>query len=850
MDKPCNQRFPFEPGIPAHLLDNFPGGFVVLRVNGSRVIPTYFSDNWCKMMGNTRENLMRVYAEDAMSGVHPDDLERVKAAVTAAIASRTQLNINYRINNGNDEYRWVNNRGSFVDAPDGGLDNYAVYIDITAEMQAKEKEHEAQNKLFTVMEHANIMFWEYDMHTDVCTNGFKSIRDLGMPERMENYPECVIESGFVHPDSAEEFRRVHNELKKGVPFIEFSMKTVDSEGKVAWKKVKYTTFFDAVGNPLYALGTSEDVTEQKFAEDRYRQSEALRQKLYRAAMGSFALNLTKNLCLEGHNSPEGDAFYSRFTTADQILAHGAARSVDEKAAGLFRETFGREALLDTFSKGQTAVSLEHVFVTFRNQQVWAKTTVEMIQNPETSDIEAVIYAVDISGQKEKEVLINGVVGAEFDFITQLSAITGHYSMYTQNNEHLILPVLTGYDYYEKNVEFIRQYVAEDQIEQCIEESRVENMVRRLDSEGDYFTYYLSRNPDGTVGHKRLHIFYSDESTKTICLVRTDITRDYQEQEKKNDALREALALAEHANQAKSSFLSKMSHDIRTPMNAIVGMTELAQQDIDDRERVMESLSVIATSSQHLLTIINDILDMSLIESGNMALSSEHFDLPTELQSVGEIAGVLFDAKGQRFELTQQLSHTQYTGDITHLKRVLLNLLNNAAKYTAEGGRIGLNVEEQASANPRISLMRFSVTDSGRGIPADKLDSIFEPFARIDETAPSEGTGLGLAIVKGIVEARGGTIRVESTPGVGSTFTVTMPLEISEERAVQTSGAASPDVPQTADLSGMRILLVEDHPVNAKVAQRMLENAARQWTRRRTALWGVRCSPPALRGSTI
>ena len=811
-----------EPRFPSHLLDNFPGGFVVLRVVGDNMRPVYLSDNWCEMMGDTRENLMSLYAQDAMNGVHPDDVERVKADVATAMRDRSLVNCNYRIKNGKGEYRWVNNRGSFVDAPDGTLDHYAVYIDIAAEMEAKQKQQEAQDKLMAVMEHANIMFWEYDVNTDVCSNGFKSVRDLGMPEIMENYPECIIESGFVHPDSADEFRAVHRQLKEGAPYLEIAMKIVEEEGKVAWKRVKYTTFFASDGSPLFALGTSEDITEQKFAEDRYRQSEKLRQTLHREACGYYLLNLTTNECVEGSNRGPIASFCAGECTADEVLEQGAERSVDEEAGRLFLERFSRASLLEAFSQGQSSLSLEHVFITSDQRRVWSKTTVEMIQNPETSDIEAVIYAADISEQKAIEVLVNGVVGAEFDFITQFDATTGHYNMYTQNSENLILPVLTGDDFSEKNVEFIKQYVVEDQIEQCIEESRVDKMLERLDSEGDYFTYYLSRNPDGSIGHKKLHIFYSDESAKMVCLVRTDITRDYQEQEKKNEALREALSLAERASQAKGNFLSKMSHDIRTPMNAIMGMTELAKRDINDKEQVLENLSIIENASQHLLRIINDILDMSLIESGNLTFANEPFNFDEELFALHEMANVLFDEKKQHFDLAVDLVHADYRGDAVRIRRILLNLLNNAAKFTGENGFIRLTVEERQTENPRVSMVRFSVSDTGCGIPADKIENVFEPFTRLEETSRNEGTGLGLSIVKSMVEARGGTVRVESTVGAGSTFIVTLPLEI-DERHLDCSGEANAvDAIETVGFSGKRVLLVEDHPVNAKVARKMLE----------------------------
>lgn len=823
MDQEAKKGPQQPPELPTNFVEKFPGGFVVFRVEGKRLSPLYLSDNWCKMMGNTRERLMDLYAENALNSVHPEDLPWLSQRVEKAVENRLPMNLNYRVNNGNGEYRWVNQRGSFVTTADGNANYYAVYLDITPEMEARQKQQEARQELMAVMDHTNIMFWEYDIRKGSCINGFKSIRDLNMPPVMENYPECVIESGFIHAEYAQEFRMAHQKLKEGVPHLEISIKVNEPGGGIAWKKVKYTTFFGKDGKPLRALGTSEDITEQKYAEERYRQSEKFRQSLYEKALGSFKMNLTQNRFMTGDRVLSRIADSKKYQTADSVLEYAAGRCIDQQAEEKFRAVFSRKALLEAFENGQNSVSLEHIFVTGQNKQIWGKTTVEMIRNPENSDVEAIIYAMDITQQKNKEILINGVVSAEFDFITQINAATGYYTMYTQNREGLELPALTGEDFYQKNVEFIYRYVAEDEIERCIEESKIENMVARLDREGDYFTYYRSRNPDGSIGHKKLHIFYSDQKTKMICLVRTDITRDYQEREKKNEALEEALTLAEHSNQAKSSFLSRMSHDIRTPMNAIMGMTELAKQEIDHPDKVMESLTVIEQASQHLLNIINDILDMSLIESGNTGEIKEPFDLAAQIVSIQEIMAILLAEKKQSFQLTQSLHHKHYMGDAVRLKRVLLNLLNNASKFTAEGGAIKLEIEEKASTNPHISLVKFSVEDNGCGIPEDKLETIFTPFSRLENSMQSEGTGLGLSIVKGIIEAKGGTIHVKSKVGSGSVFTVILPLEIDESYSAEKEECPTQAAPKANELSGMHILLVEDHPINAKVAKRMLES---------------------------
>ncbi len=804
-----------------NVLNNIPGGIVELKQENNVLIPTYISDGWCAMMGDTKENLMKLYQENSLIGVHPDDLDRVAKRMELALQTGTLYNQSYRLRNMKGEYHWVNNRGSFSKDSNGTSIYSAVYIDITAEMKAKEQQKETEAKLFTAMEHANLMYWEYDIATDLCINGFKSIRDLGMPEYMPNYPECAIESGFIHPDSATAFRLLHQKLKAGIPSVELDIKVCAAGGQVEWKKVKYTTIYNEFGAPIHALGTSEDITQQKNAEERYRQAERYRNVLDTKSVGSFRLNLTQNLCGEGHSRCEKILKFQDAKTVDSFFDYIFANYIESDSLDEAQRKFGRIPLLEAFRRGQSSVSSEHRYITETGEIMWFHTTAEIMKNPENGDVEAIIYAADISEHKNVETLVRGVVATEFDFITQLNANTGSYSMYIQNKDNLQLPTLSGDDYYQKNAEFIDLYVVDEQKEICLQESKIESMVDRLEREGDYYTYYQAKNPDGTIRQKKLHVFYSDKETKIICIVRTDITQDLEQQQRKNDMLKDAVALAERANQAKTMFLSRMSHDIRTPMNAIIGMTELAKQDIHHPDKVMESLSIIDSSSQHLMRMINDILDMSQIESGNLTLTKESFDCATECQTVSRMAQVMFHEKGQHFSLEQQLTHTHFFGDIVRIKRILINLLNNASKFTPVGGKIKLSVEETASANPNVSLLIISVSDSGCGIPQNAIDAIFQPFYQVNTTMGSSGTGLGLSIVKSIVEAKGGTIGVKSTLGKGSTFTIVLPLKPvpkSEITAPEPNNAQN----ETVDFSNLRILLIEDHPINTLVAKRLLE----------------------------
>lgn len=300
---------------------------------------------------------------------------------------------------------------------------------------------------------------------------------------------------------------------------------------------------------------------------------------------------------------------------------------------------------------------------------------------------------------------------------------------------------------------------------------------------------------------------------------------------KQQAMRDACAAAERANVAKTAFLSRMTHDIRTPMNGIIGMTTLAISNLNrnNLEKVGECLAKINTSSTHLLGIINEALDMGQIESGKFALNCEEFNFMQMIEDVKDVIEESAKARKHQLDVScEEIVHTSVYGDDVRLRKALINILGNAIKYTPDGGKISMEVTEKSTNKEDLCCFEFVIQDNGIGMSKEFLPHLFLPFEREhnDKTSKIQGTGLGMVITKNIIQLMNGDIQVESEPGVGTKFVVTvyMGLQNGVSPARQVSTDKTENILNyiaSLDYSKKKILLVEDNELNREVATEII-----------------------------
>lgn len=369
--------------------------------------------------------------------------------------------------------------------------------------------------------------------------------------------------------------------------------------------------------------------------------------------------------------------------------------------------------------------------------------------------------------------------------------------------------------YEEDREALQNIYREESYRDtgCLEgELRMWDKKKKL----HYYTYYSA-------------LIEQDTGGGFLLLMRNvDVKRA--EDEKNRQALLAAYESARTANEAKTNFLARMSHDIRTPMNAIVGMTAIAQANAGDTGKIQDCLHKISISSEHLLELLNEVLDMSRIESGKISLAKESFHLQELIQSIGTIIGHEIEEKGHRLTIcTDQIIHRDVQGDTGRIRQILLNLITNAVKYTPDGGCIRIAAKERASDIAGYGRFELIVEDNGIGMDEGFLEHVYDPFERADDERVKniQGTGLGMSIVKGLVSMMQGDVQMHSTPGEGTRFTVTLYLKLESREEISENRESDPpaaNLPDGRPLAGIRILLAEDNALNQEVARELLEMA--------------------------
>lgn len=422
-------------------------------------------------------------------------------------------------------------------------------------------------------------------------------------------------------------------------------------------------------------------------------------------------------------------------------------------------------------------------------------------------------------EMEQDILVNAI-REELDFVCYVEMDTERVHTIITNEKTDVMPPEAG-DYTEVNQKNIPLFVHPEDQEYCMRVLDLSNLKKELETKERILVAYrlLCKKQ---YRRKELNIYYQAPDKKVLVLIRRDVTATYEEEQKQKEQIYHALMEARHANQEKNEFLERMSHEIRTPMNSIIGLSYLSRENAENKKQVLENLDKIDLSAHFLLSFIDDILNLSQIESGNIALNEEDADFDDFLSELCHDVEGKAEEKRIHFSLEKRGDfQKEYRFDADKLGKALRNVLQNAVKFTPVEGQIDF-IAELLRETERDVTLRFEVRDNGCGIDAASLPRVFEPFWQENEgkTTLTGGTGLGLAIARNIVEYMGGKIDGYSEKGKGATFVTTVKVkkvEDNERSLRKQKQSAQLDY----DFTGKRVLLVEDNEINVEITRNIL-----------------------------
>jgi PAS domain S-box-containing protein len=482
--------------------------------------------------------------------------------------------------------------------------------------------------------------------------------------------------------------------------------------------------------------------------------------------------------------------------------------------------FDRIHLIHECARGNTQCRMEYPRRMADGMIHWLELNARTFLEPRTGNVVCFLYTYDVTAERVEHEVMDCISGTQYELLALVDLAGNELTMKdlcarTQKKCRLDEPELA-----QQYAAYVSGLVRQE--DQSLLRQPLAKITARLDKSGSFDFSYEEKGPD-SIRRKRLWLSYLDEFHETILITRSDVTELYKKEQKQIAALRRAMVDAKKADRAKTEFLSRISHDMRTPLNGILGLTALMRGK-QDRASIQADLEQMELSGKYLLNLINDTLDVSKIEKGHLELHPVVCDGRSVFLNTLSLLKPNIAEKKINFTVdAADLPFTTLYLDVGRVEQLVMNIVGNAIKFTPEGGSIQFKMENLV-AKPGALLDRITVRDNGVGMSKEFLPHIFEPFTQEYNTATSRyaGTGLGMTISKQIVELMGGTISVKSKKGEGTEFTFTLWLPIAtKEQQAQVSGAA---VHQT-DLSPLRrcrVLLCEDNALNAEIARRLLE----------------------------
>ncbi|MCR5345285.1 MAG: response regulator [Lachnospiraceae bacterium] len=625
--------------------------------------------------------------------------------------------------------------------------------------------------------------------------------------------------GKFHPEDKKSVLEIIDKARRGVKEQECVLRRRHNENEVyKTYKIKITTSFDGSGTPQKLYISRKDITEEEKNRKLYESQLNYLENYRKKSLCSLRIDLGKNRITDVKTR------YARLRKdvegkSLENYAETVSCYIPEEAHDYLKENFTLPGILADYEKGKTKFEIDIPFYLSDDKLIFAHFTMDVLKNPATNELEGYIVVHDNTEEMLIYQLGQTVVMNDYDAMGVLDIKTGKVkTIYNQPGARTPFLAKEELDYME-NIDYFICFIPARSKENVRKKVALDNVIKNVEKSGKYVETITAVNANGVTKHIQMSYIRINRFPNRFIMGVRDISAIYEEEVKKRETLKKALAEAKAGENAKIDFLSRMSHDLRTPLNGILGMAQIAYDETTE-PAIKEYQQKILASGQMLLSLVNDILDISQAEEKKLILHPEAYSMQEFIESINIIIGDQCKNKGVSYKTDLgQIENKIFKLDKLRFGQIFLNLLSNSCKYTPEGGEVFFNVKISGEADGKLKA-EFHVIDTGIGMSEEFLKHAFDAFSQANTSTidTRQGSGLGLAIVKQLVELFNGKIDIISEKGLGTDVKVM--LELTEcEKPV--SSVTMKDNVRTNGLKGRRVLVVEDQSLNAKILVKIL-----------------------------
>ena len=620
--------------------------------------------------------------------------------------------------------------------------------------------------------------------------GYNDILDF--PNKLDSWSE------LLHPQDKE---RVMNQLYSAIADrtnqikynVEYRLRMKDNRYQWFRASAEVIRRVDGTANRIAGIFVNIDAEKKRIMQEQ--KLAALHRAFTKSNLCEYYVNLEENSFETFKVEASLMTAFEKSHTWDELISYFVEYYVTDENKKAVTDFYNRSYIAEKLKGLETELSLECRII-LNGKERWVRN---VIMRGEIEDSEyAMIFLRDITEAKEENIKLQKMASDNANkeqLIQSMVRLVDRFAVCDLKNDRYRFYNLKGQMIYKplgRYSEFQEQLLVNYKTMKPLEPMDMllspENICKNLTGENDIYKFeYCSQNEDVYKLASFIPLEWEAEKPVKVLWVSMDVSQEKKAEIESHKALKDAYKAAENASRAKSEFLSNMSHDIRTPMNAIVGLTAIAGANIDNKDRVMECLCKITKSSRHLLGLVNEVLDMARIESGRMSLSEEDFSLPELVDNLVTLTKPSIDEHKHALEVhVRHIEHEAVCGDSLKIQQLFVNLLSNAIKYTPDGGNITFSIEEKPNGFSELGCYEFIIEDNGIGMSPEFQKIMFEPFSRADDqrTTRIQGTGLGMAITRNIVNLMNGSIKVDSVLNRGTKITVTIFLKLQESEKEQ------------------------------------------------------------------